>query len=162
MACEVDQGAIIDDEPVLVLADDRGLHSVEQDRAWSADQALFRRSLFVSWRLEPLGNVGSDGLSVDADLTRDRADGQTLAMQIQDHDEFPKFDHRALHPACGKSIGDSASPPTSQGMPWMAGSHENWGIFKCHKRGELLRHSHALLFGRALISLRTVGGFLRM
>jgi len=27
------------------------------------------------------------------------------------------------------------------GMPGMAGSHENWGNFKCHKWGELLRHS---------------------
>ena len=26
-------------------------------------------------------------------------------------------------------------------MPGMAGSHENWGNFKCHKWGELLRHS---------------------
>jgi hypothetical protein len=63
-------------------------------------------------------------------------------MQIQDHDEFPKFDHRALPPAYGRSIGDSASPPAIRGMPRTAGSHENWGIFKCHKWGELLRHSH--------------------
>ncbi len=27
-------------------------------------------------------------------------------------------------------------------MPGMVGSHENWGNFKCHKWGELLRHSH--------------------
>ena len=26
-------------------------------------------------------------------------------------------------------------------MPGMVGSHENWGNFKCHKSGELLRHS---------------------
>jgi Transposase DDE domain len=25
----------------------------------------------------------------------------------------------------------------------MVGSHEKWGIFKCHKWGELLRHSQA-------------------
>ncbi len=29
-------------------------------------------------------------------------------------------------------------------MPGMVGSHENWGKFKCHKWGELLRHSHLL------------------
>jgi hypothetical protein len=27
----------------------------------------------------------------------------------------------------------------------MVGSHENWGNFKCHKWGELLRHSHRAL-----------------
>ena len=26
-------------------------------------------------------------------------------------------------------------------MPGMVGSYENWGNFKCHKWGELLRHS---------------------
>ena len=62
-------------------------------------------------------------------------------MQIQDHDEFPKFDHRVLPPANGRSIGDLAHAPAIQGMPRTAGSHENWGIFKCHKWGELLRHS---------------------
>ena len=31
--------------------------------------------------------------------------------------------------------------PAIPGMPGMAGSHENWGNFKCHKWGELLRHS---------------------
>jgi hypothetical protein len=32
-------------------------------------------------------------------------------------------------------------PPVIPGMPGMTGSHENWGNFKCHKWGELLRHS---------------------
>jgi hypothetical protein len=27
----------------------------------------------------------------------------------------------------------------------MVGTHENWGNFKCHKWGELLRHSHTEL-----------------
>ena len=63
-------------------------------------------------------------------------------MQIQDHDEFPKSDHRALPPARRRSLGDSARLPTIPGMPGMVGSHENWGKFKCHKWGELLRHSH--------------------
>src|SRR5271170_7017405 len=26
-------------------------------------------------------------------------------------------------------------------MPWKSGRHENWGIFKCHKWGVLLRRS---------------------
>jgi hypothetical protein len=58
-------------------------------------------------------------------------------MQIQDHDEFPKFDHRVLPPA--------EVPPA--GVPWTAGrrSESPWTagrIFKCHKWGECRRHSH--------------------
>ena len=33
--------------------------------------------------------------------------------------------------------------PALQGTSRKAGSHENWGNFKCHKWEELLRHSHA-------------------
>ena len=33
--------------------------------------------------------------------------------------------------------------PAIPGMPGMAGSHENWGNFKCHKWGEYRRHSQA-------------------
>jgi hypothetical protein len=65
-------------------------------------------------------------------------------MQIQDHDKFPKFDHRVLPPAKGRSVGDSARRPTVQGMPSTVSRHKNWGIFKCHKWGELLRHSHSV------------------
>ena len=63
-------------------------------------------------------------------------------MQIQDHDEFPKFDHQVLPPASRRSLGDSVRLPTIPGMPGMVGSHENWGNFKCHKWGEYGRHSH--------------------
>jgi hypothetical protein len=56
-------------------------------------------------------------------------------------DEFPKIDHRAL-PLNRRIIGESVRRPAIQGMPSMAGHHENWGIFKFHKWGELLRHSH--------------------
>src|SRR6185437_7129437 len=80
---------------------------------------------------------------VDADLSGDGADRQALAMQIQDHDELPKFDHRVLPPARRRSLGDSARPPAVPGMPGTPGSHENWGNFKCHKWGELLRHSQS-------------------
>ncbi len=89
----------------------------------------------------PVYHAVTAGLSVDADLPGDSADRQALAMQIQDHDELPKFDHRVLPPASRRSLGDSARPPTIPGMPGMVGSHENWGNFKCHKWGELLRHS---------------------
>jgi hypothetical protein len=69
-------------------------------------------------------------LAVDAKLKRNAGDREALAAQIQDHDDFPKFDHRALPPANGSSIGESERGPALQGMPWTAGRHEIWGIFK--------------------------------
>src|SRR5271163_5225875 len=47
----------------------------------------------------------------------------------------------SLPPAEGPSV-IRCGRPAIPGMPGMAGSHENWGNFKCHKWGELLRHSH--------------------
>ena len=40
MAGEVDEGAVVDDEPVGVLADDRGLHAIVEDRARRAADRL--------------------------------------------------------------------------------------------------------------------------
>ena len=57
-------------------------------------------------------------------------------MQIQDHDELPKFDRRSSLPPAKRSLANSARPPATPGMPGMASSHENWGNFKCHKWGE--------------------------
>ena len=51
-------------------------------------------------------------------------------MQIQDHDEFPKFDHQVLPPASRRSLGDSVQPPIIPGIPGTVGSHENWGNFR--------------------------------
>ena len=45
---------------------------------------------------------------------------------------FPEFDHRALPPAEGSSIGELARRRAFQGMPWKARRHENWGIFNRH------------------------------
>ena len=109
---------------------------IDDTRSW--------RPFLIGRRLQPFGDVGPDSLSVDADLPSDGADRQALAMQIQNHDEFPKFDHRVLLPARRRSLGDSARPPIIPGMPGTIGSHENWGNFKCHKWGELLRHSQGL------------------
>ena len=119
-----------------------GRQALAQIRFEAIDEARRRRALLVGRRFQPFGYVGPHGLSVDADLPGDGADRQALAMQIQDHDELPKFDHRVLPPAKRGSLGDSARSPTIPGMPGMVGSHENWGNFKCHKWGELLRHSH--------------------
>ena len=46
-------------------------------------------------------------------------------MQIQDHDEFPKFDQQVLSPASRRSLGDSVVQPVIPRTPGMAGSHEN-------------------------------------
>src|SRR6185437_15605444 len=40
MASKVDEGAVVDDEPVGVLADDRGLHAIVEDRARRAADRL--------------------------------------------------------------------------------------------------------------------------
>ena len=119
-----------------------GRQALAQIRFEAIDEARRRRALLVGRRFQPFGDVGPHGLSVDADLPGDGANRQALAMQIQDHDELPKFDHRVLPPANRRSLGDSARSPTIPGMPGTVGSHENWGNFKCHKWGELLRHSH--------------------
>jgi hypothetical protein len=85
--------------------------------------------------------VLADRLPVDSELARYRGHRDTLTMQFQDHDNFPEFDHRALPPANGSSIGESARRPAFQGMPWKAGRHENWGIFNRHIWGVYVRHS---------------------
>ena len=77
----------------------------------------------------------------DSELARYRGRRDALTMQFQDHDNFPEFDHRALPPANGSSIGQSARRPAFQGMPWKAGRHENWGIFNRHIWGVYVRHS---------------------
>ena len=130
----------------------KGRQALAQIRFEAIDDARRRRALLVGRRLQPFGDVGPDGLSVDADLPGDGADRQALAMQIQDHDEFPKFDHRVLPPASRRSLGDSVRPPAIPGMPGMAGSHENWGNFKCHKWGEYGRHSQRAGADRKLTS----------
>jgi hypothetical protein len=91
-----------------------GLQALAQVWFEAIDDTRRRRALLVGRRLQPFGDVGPDGLSVDADLPGDGAHGQALAMQIQDHDEFPKFDHRVLPPARRRSLGDSAVTKTGE------------------------------------------------
>ena len=72
----------------------KGSQTLAQVLFEAIDEAGRRRALLVGRCLQPFGEVIPDGLSVDADLPGDGADGQALAMQIQDHDEFPKFDRK--------------------------------------------------------------------
>jgi hypothetical protein len=60
------------------------------------------------------------------ELASNGGNRQALPMKIQNHHEFPKFDHRAAPSPKEKSM-----PP---GLPELVlgGRHyENWGIFKC-------------------------------
>ena len=95
--------------------------ALAQIRFEAIDEARRRRALLIGRRFQPFGYVGPHGLSVDADLPGDGANRQALAMQIQDHDELPKFDHRVLPPASKRSLGDLARPPTIRACPgWSA------------------------------------------
>jgi hypothetical protein len=91
-----------------------GRQALAQIRFEAIDNAGRRRALLVGRRLQPFGNVCPDGLSVAPDLPGDGADGQALAMQIQDHDELPKFDHRVLPPARRRNLGDSVRPSVTK------------------------------------------------
>ena len=85
-------------------------------------EARRRRTVLVGQRLQPFGDVSPDRLSVDADPPGEGAKRQALAMQIQDHDEFPKLDHRVVPPASRRSFGDRARAPTIRGHcpGWLA------------------------------------------
>ena len=98
-----------------------------------------RRPRFVGrWR-EPLGDIGTNRLAIDAELPSNGGDRQALPVQIQNHHEFPEFDHQPPPPAEESSIGETIRCPAFPGAPWNAGHHQNWGIFKCHNWGELIR-----------------------
>jgi hypothetical protein len=56
-------------------------------------------------RLQTARDIFADGLTVGAELTGNGSNLQALPVKFQDHDKFPEFDHRALPPAKGGSIG---------------------------------------------------------
>jgi hypothetical protein len=64
--------------------------SLPQIRFEAIDDPRRWRTLLVDRRLQAFGDVGSDYLSVYAELPGDSADRQTLAVQIMDHDAFLK------------------------------------------------------------------------
>src|SRR5689334_11838490 len=49
----------------------------------------------IGRRLQTARDIFADGLTVDAQLTGNGSNLQALPMKFQDHDEFPKCDHRA-------------------------------------------------------------------
>src|SRR6266566_6597356 len=60
-------------------------------------------------------------------------------MKIQNHDEFPKLDHRTAPSFWAERDWVVDSPPVPR-VALGTGGTINWGIFKRHFWGELLRH----------------------
>jgi hypothetical protein len=55
-----------------------------------------------------------------------------LSMKIQNHQEFPEFDHRAAPSRQREQHRRVGRRRACQGSFWKAPHYENWGIFKCH------------------------------
>jgi hypothetical protein len=85
---EIDTRTILDDEAVGILADDRGLHAIIENTSRHNRTAVRRR-------LQPPGNGATHGFPIDAPLAGNGGNRQALSMKIQNHHEFPEFDHRA-------------------------------------------------------------------
>jgi hypothetical protein len=60
-------------------------------------------------------------------------------MKIKNHDDFPKLDHRNAPSFCAERNWVIDSPPIPRARAGMSDTI-NWGIFKRHFWGELLRH----------------------
>ena len=114
-----------------------GRQALPQIRFEAIHDAGRRRALLVGRRLQPFGEIIPDGLSVDSDLPGDGADGQALAMQIQDHDEFPKFDHRVLPPASRRTLGDSVRPSGHPGHARDGRQSRKLGKFQMSQMGRI-------------------------
>jgi hypothetical protein len=70
-----------------------GLEALSQVGLVGADEGLPRWPGRVGRRLQSLGDVLADGLAIQAGPARDCRHAQTLAGEIENHDEFPKCDH---------------------------------------------------------------------
>jgi hypothetical protein len=62
----------------------------------------------IIWRFHAAGDVFSHRLAVDAELTGDGSGAEPLPMQVQDHHELPKSNHRFASSKRGSSFGDGA------------------------------------------------------
>jgi len=63
-------------------------------------------------------------------------------MKIKNHDDFPKLDHRTAPSFWAEQDWVIDSPPIPRARPG-TGDTINWGIFKRHFWGELLRHQQS-------------------
>ena len=64
-------------------------------------------------------------------------------MKIKNHDDFPTLDHRNAPSFCAERNWVIDSPPIPRARAGMSDTI-NWGIFKRHFWGELLRHQHMI------------------
>jgi len=65
-------------------------------------------------------------------------------MKIKNHDDFPKLDHRTAPSFWAEQDWVIDSPPIPRARPG-TGDTINWGIFKRHFWGELLRHQQEFI-----------------
>src|SRR6516225_1181456 len=103
------------------------------------DQPFARLAGTIDRRLQATGDASANGLAIHAELAGDRRDCQSLSMKIKNHDDFPKLDHRSAPSFWAERDWVIDSPPIPRARPGMGGTI-NWGIFKRHFWGELLRH----------------------
>ena len=73
-----------------------GLDPLAQVRDERVDAPGARLARAIGRRLQAAGDVFAHRLAIDAELPGDGRDRQALPMQIQDHDDFPKLDHRPV------------------------------------------------------------------
>ena len=88
---------------------------------------------------KPPGDGATNGLPIDAEVAGNGGNRQALSMKIQNHHEFPEFDHRAAPSRQREQHRRVGRRRACQGSFWKARHYENWGIFKCHFWGELIR-----------------------
>ena len=113
-----------------------GRQPLAQIRLEAIDDPRPRRARPVGRRLQPIGDVGPDGLSIDAELPGDGRYRQALPMQIQDHDKLPKFDHRAPPSRQGEKHWRRWCRPTPREMSLEAGRHDKTGENSTPTNGE--------------------------
>src|SRR5262249_8875002 len=104
---------------------------IDQPFAWLAGT--------IDRRFQATGDASANGLAIHAELAGDRRDRQSLSMKIKNHDDFPKLDHRSAPSFWVERDWVIDSPPIPRARPGDGGTI-NWGIFKRHFWGELLRH----------------------
>ena len=111
------------------------------DLEW-IDNRRPRLARAIDRRLQPTRDVFAHCLAIEPELAGDRRDRQSLSMKIKNHHDFPSLTTAPL-PRFGQAgLGDqfAAIPRARPGD----GGTINWGIFKRHFWGELLRHQHQM------------------
>ena len=104
-----------------------GCKPLAQIRQKRIGAPLLWRPWAVGRRLQAACDAAADRLAVHAELAGDRRNGQSLPMKVQDHHEFPEFDHRAAPSRQGEQHRDDSRRLTSRGMPREVSRHDETG-----------------------------------